>query len=85
MQQQLWRARLMDPDQVFFDEFLQPPQVLYRYITAARLDDALPDGKPCSFRATPPNELNDINEINFKTTFVEDGDNRGLAGITRRR
>jgi len=66
----------MDPDQVFFDQFSQPPQVLYKYIPAHRLDHALPDGKPCSFRATPPNELNDINEINYQTTFVDDESNR---------
>ena len=72
MQKELWRARLMDPDQTFFDQFSQPPQVLYKYIPAHRLDHALPDGKPCSLRATPPNELNDINEINYKSTFVDD-------------
>jgi len=76
MQQELWRARLMDPDQTFFDQFSQPPQVLYKYIPARRLDDALPDTKLCSFRATPPNELNDINEINFRTSFVDDDSNR---------
>jgi len=77
MQKELWRARLMDPDQPFFDEFSQPPQVLYKYIPAHRLDHALPDEKPCSFRATPPNRLNDINEINYKTSFVDDESNRG--------
>lgn len=66
----------MDPDQTFFDRFSQPPQVLYKYIPARRLDHALPDEKPCSFRATPPNELNDINEINFKALFVDDERNR---------
>ena len=76
MRQALWRARLMDPGQTFFDEFSQPPQVLYKYIPTSRLDHALPDEKPCSFRATPPNELNDINEINFKTTFVDDEKSR---------
>ena len=76
MQKQFWRARLMDPDQTFVDQFSQPPQVLYRYIPAHRLDSALPDEKACSFRATPPNELNDINEINFKPTFVDDERNR---------
>ena len=76
MQQEFWRARLMDPDQVFLDQFSQPPQVLYKYIPAHRLDHALPDGKPCSFRATRPNELNDINEINYETTFVDDDSNR---------
>ena len=76
MQKEFWRARLMDPDQTFFDQFSQPPQVLYKYIPAHRLDHALPDEKPCSFRATPPNELNDINEINFKTSFVDDEKNR---------
>ena len=76
MQKELWRARLMDPEQVFFDEFSQPPQVLYKYIPAHRLDYALPDEKRCSFRATPPNELNDINEINYKPTFVDDEKNR---------
>ncbi|MCY4261742.1 MAG: DUF2971 domain-containing protein, partial [Candidatus Dadabacteria bacterium] len=69
------RARLMDPDQTFFNQFSQPPQVLYRYIPAHRLDDALPDEKPCFFRVTPPNELNDINEINFKPLFVDDKKN----------
>ena len=76
MQKEFWRARLMDPDQTFFDQFSQPPQVLYKYIPAHRLDRALPDEKPCSFRATPPNELNDINEINYKTSFVDDEKNR---------
>ena len=76
MQQEFWRARLMDPGQVFFDQFSQPPQVLYKYIPAHRLDQALPDGKPCSFRATPPNELNDLNEINYESTFVDDESNR---------
>lgn len=71
-----WRARLMDPDQTFFDEFSQPPQVLYKYLPVHRLDDALPDEKLCSFRATPPNELNDINEINYKPLFVDDERNR---------
>ena len=76
MQQALWRARLMDPDQTFYDGFSQPPQVLYKYIPARRLDDALPDEKPCSFRATPPNELNDINEINYEPVFEDDEKNR---------
>ena len=76
MKKEFWRARLMDPDQTFFDQFSQPPQVLYKYIPAHRLDHALPDEKPCSFRATPPNELNDINEINYKTSFVDDESNR---------
>jgi len=76
MQKEFWRARLMDPDQTFFDQFSLPPQVLYKYISGHRLDDALPNEKPCSFRATPPNELNDINEINFKTSFVDDDRNR---------
>ena len=72
MKKEFWRARLMDPYETFFDEFAQPPQVLYKYIPAHRLDHALPDEKPCSFRATPPNELNDINEINYRPTFVDD-------------
>ena len=72
MQKAFWRARLMDPEQTFFDQFSQPPQVLYKYIPAHRLDHALPDEKPCSLRATPPNELNDINEINYRTSFVDD-------------
>ena len=76
MQKEFWRARLLDPDQTFFDQFSQPPQVLYKFIPAHRLDHALPDEGPCSFRATPPNELNDINEINYKTTFVDDENNR---------
>ena len=76
MQQELWRARLMDPDQPFFDRFSQPPRVLYKYIPAHRLNHALPNGEPCSFRATPPNDLNDINEINFRHGFVEDERNR---------
>ena len=76
MQKAFWRARLMDPDQRFSDEFSQPPQVLYKYMPAHRLDEALPDKKPCSFRATPPNKLNDINEINYKTGFVDDENNR---------
>ena len=76
MQQALWRARLLDPDETFFDSFSQPPQVLYKYIAANRLDSALPDGQLCSFRATPPNELNDINEINFKISFLDDESNR---------
>ena len=76
MQKEFLRARLMDPDQTFFDQFSQPPQVLYKYIPADRLDDILPDKKLCSFHATPPNELNDINEINFKTAFVDDKRNR---------
>ena len=66
----------MDPDQVFKDEFSQPPQILYKYMPVCRLDDALPDEKPCSFRATPPNELNDINEINYNHIFVDNEDNR---------
>ena len=76
IQQALWRARLLDPDQAFFDDFSQPPQVLYKYLPADRLDHALPDQKPCAFRATPPNELNDINEVNFRTSFVDDEANR---------
>ena len=76
MRQALWRAYLLDPDQRFFDHFSQPPQVLYKYIPAIRLDHALPDGKPCSFRATPPKQLNDINELNFVTRFVDDEKNR---------
>ena len=72
MQQAFWRARLLDPDQTFFEQFEVPPQVLYKYISARRLDDALPNGGPCSFRATPPNELNDINELSFLPTFVDD-------------
>ena len=76
MQREFWRARLMDPDQPFFDQFSQPPQVLYKYIPAHRLDHALPDEKPCSFRATPPNELNDINEINFKVAVVDNETSR---------
>ena len=76
MQKELWRARLMDPDQVFFDQFSQPPQVLYKFIPARRLDYALPDQKLCSFRATPPNQLNDINEINYRASFVDDESNR---------
>ena len=76
MQKEFWRARLMDPDQTFFEQFSQPPQVLYKYTPAHRLDHVLPDQKPCSFRATPPNELNDINEINYKTSFVDDESNR---------
>ena len=76
MQKALWRARLMDPDQGFFDGFSQPPQLLYKYITSHRLDQALPDEEPCSFRATPPNKLNDINEVNYTTTFVDDETNR---------
>ena len=76
MQKAFWRARLLDPDQTFFDQFSQPPQVLYKYIPADRLDHALPDEKPCSMRATPPNELNDINEVNFRTAFVDDERNR---------
>ena len=66
----------MDPDQTFFEQFSQPPQVLYKYIPAHRLDHVFPDQKPCSFRATPPNELNDINEINYRTSFVDDESNR---------
>ena len=76
MRKELWRARLMDPDQAFFDRFSQPPQVIYKYIPARRLDDALPDKNLCSFRATPPNQLNDINEINYRTSFVDDESNR---------
>ena len=76
MQKEFWRSRLLDPDEKFFDQFSQPPQVLYKYIPAHRLDHALPDEKPCSFRATPPNELNDINEINYKTSFVDDESHR---------
>ena len=76
MQKALFRARLLDPDQTFFDQFSQPPQVLYKYMPAHRLDHALPDEKACSLRATPPNELNDINEVNFKPSFVDDEKNR---------
>ena len=76
MQKEFWRARLLDPDQTFFEQFELPPQVLYKYIPARRLDDALPNGGPCSFRVTPPNELNDINEVSFLATFVEDEANR---------
>ena len=56
---------------MFFDRFSQPPRVLYKYIPAHRLDHALPNGELCSFRVTPPNELNDINEINFKMMFAD--------------
>ena len=76
IQKEFWRARLMDPDQTFFDQFSQPPQVLYKYIPVHRLDHALPDKNPCSFRATPPNKLNDMNEINYRTSFVDDESNR---------
>ena len=76
MQKEFWRVRLLDPEQTFSDQFSQPPQVLYKYIPAHRLDHALPDEKPCPFRATPPNELNDINEVNFRTAFVDDESNR---------
>ena len=76
MQKEFWRARLLDSDQMFFDNFSQPPQELYKYIPAHRLDYVLPDEKPCSFRATPPNELNDINEVNFMTTFADNESNR---------
>ena len=76
IQQEFWRARLLDPDQTFSEHFELPPQILYKYIPERRLDDALPDGGPCSFRATPPNELNDINEISFLATFVDDEGNR---------
>lgn len=76
IQKEFWRARLMDPDQVFFEDFSMPPQVLYKYVPAYRLDHVLPDEKPCSLRATPPNELNDINEINYRTAFVDDAGNR---------
>lgn len=76
MQSELWRARLMDPEQIFFDEFSMPPQELYKYVPADRLDHVLPDVEPCSFRATPPNELNDINEINYKAMFADDERNR---------
>jgi len=76
MQEEFRRARLLDPDEKFSNQFSQPPQVLYKYIPADRLDQALPDEKPCSFRATPPNELNDINEINYQTSFVDDERNR---------
>ena len=76
MQKEFWRARLLDPDQVFFDKFSQPPLMLYKYIPAHRLDHVLPDEKQCSFRATPPNELNDINEVNFKPLFDEAWRNR---------
>lgn len=76
IKKEFWRARLLDPDQTFFDQFSQPPQVLYKYIPADRLDNVLPDEKPCSFRVTPPNELNDINEINYKPSFVDDEKNR---------
>ena len=76
MQKEFWRARLLDPDQLFFDNFSQPPEELYKYIPAHRLDHVLPDEKPCSFRVTPPNELNDINEVNFRTTFDDNERNR---------
>ena len=76
MQQAFWRARLLDPGQTFFEKFELPPRVLYRYMPAGRLDDALPDRRPCSFRATPPNELNDINEVNFLPRFADDETNR---------
>ena len=76
MQEAFWRARLMDPDQTFFDEFSQPPRTLYKYIPANRLDSALPEMKPCSFRTTPPNKLNDLNEINYDPLFVDDKENR---------
>ena len=76
LQNAFWRARLMDPDQRFFDEFSQPPPVLYKYVPVRRLDDALSDEKPCSFRATPPNQLNDINEMNYHHMFVDNEENR---------
>ena len=76
VQQEFWRARLLDPDQAFSDQFELPPNVLYKYIPALRSDDALPNGGPCSFRATQPNELNDINEISFLATFVDGEANR---------
>lgn len=76
MQKEFWRARLMDPNQSFEDEFVKPPQVLFKYIPIRRLDDALPDEKLCSFRATPPNKLNDINEVNYRPTFEDTEDNR---------
>ena len=76
IQKEFWRVRLMDPEQVSFDEFSKPPQVLYKYVPAHRLDHVLPDLKPCSLRATPPSELNDINEINYRTAFVDDESSR---------
>ena len=76
IQQEFWRARLFDPDQTFFEQFELPPQILYKYIPALRLDDVLPVAGPCSFRATPPNALNDINETNFLATFVDDDASR---------
>ena len=76
LQREFLRARLMDPDQSFFDQFSQPPEVLYKYIPAYRLDHALPDGKPCSVRVTPPNKLNDINEMNYTNAFLDDESNR---------
>ena len=76
MQKEFLRARLLDPDQRFSDMFSQPPQILYKYIPAHRLDYVLPDEKPCSFRATPPNELNDINEVNFRASFPDNERNR---------
>ena len=76
MQQEFWRARLLDPAQTFFEQFELPPQVLYKYISSCRLDNALPNGGPCSFRATPPNVLNDINEVSFLEVFVDDEANR---------
>ena len=75
MQKALWRARLMDSEQGFLDRFSQPPQLLYKYISPHRLDQVLPDEGSCTFRATPPNELNDINEINYTTTFIDDATN----------
>ena len=76
IQRESWHARLMDPDQESFEEFSIPPQVLYKYPPAHRLDHVLPEAKPCSFRATPPSELSDINEINYRTAFVDDDSNR---------
>ena len=76
LQRVFWRVRLLDPNQRIHDVFTLPPQVLYKYIPASRLDYALPDEKLCSLRATPPNELNDINEMNYQSDFVDDESNR---------
>ena len=49
MQQAFWRARLLDPDQTFFEQFEIPPQVRYKYIPARRLDDAFLTGSRVHF------------------------------------
>ena len=47
MQQEFWRARLLAPDQTFFEQFELPPQVLYKSLLSHRLSNEGGLNLPC--------------------------------------